>query len=219
MGKKYKPITILASTALVALFASVFLFGQKAEAAPLLNQQNTTFNFGGLLSRQAELDFSSSIVAEKAKEVEIVQVELQTVVEQKTSLETEVATLKEQVANLDDLFVKINRYAPDSRGNTYAWGNCTLYAKSKRPDASNSWGNANTWYARAKAQGWNVGTLPKKGAIATSTDGWLGHVAYVEGMSLDRQWVTISEMNYVGLNRTNTRTVHYTEFRYIYELN
>ena len=88
-----------------------------------------------------------------------------------------------------------------------------------RPDIGNFWGNANTWQQNAKAQGWSVGDLPKKGAVATTTQGWAGHVAYVTGVSLDQKWVTIREMNYGGLYNMNDRTVYYTEFKYIYELN
>lgn len=126
---------------------------------------------------------------------------------------------KKRLEELRNMFVRVDRYSGDSSGNTYTPGNCTWYAKSRRADIPNSLGNANTWYSRAASLGWNVGLTPKKGAVATSTAGWAGHVAYVEGVSLDGIWVTISEMNYSGLYSMNTRTVHYTEFQYIYELN
>lgn len=120
---------------------------------------------------------------------------------------------------LQDMFVHINRYAPDSGGNLYAFGNCTWYVKSMRPDASNSWGNANTWYYSAQAQGWNVGSVPKKGAIGTTTRGYLGHVVYVTGVSADASTVYISEMNVAGLNVIDTRSEAASDFQYIYELN
>lgn len=156
----------------------------------------------------------------------------QTLAQQLDSAKSQVDTLNQQLAQkkataqaeqdrvdqLKNMFVHIDLYAPDSSGNLYDWGNCTWYAKSRRPDASNSWGNANTWYETAADQGWSVGLTPKKGAIATSTGGWLGHVAYVEGVSLDDQWVTISEMNVDGLNVIDSRTVYYTDFQYIYQL-
>lgn len=126
---------------------------------------------------------------------------------------------RQRLEDLKKMFVYVNRYAAGSAGNTYAPGNCTWYAKSMRPDLPNNLGNANTWYDRARAQGWNVGLTPKKGAVATTTAGWAGHVAYVIGVSLDGQYATIKEMNYNGLYSMNTRTVHYTEFKYIYELN
>ena len=77
----------------------------------------------------------------------------------------------------------------------------------------------NVCCAFAAASGWSVGQTPKKGAVATTTSGWAGHVAYVEGVSTDGKWVTISEMNYGYLYNMNTRTVYYTEFNYIYDLN
>ena len=101
-----------------------------------------------------------------------------------------------------------------SSGNTYSPGNCTWYAKSRRPDLPNNLGNANTWYARAAAQGLSVGTEPRAGAIGATTAGDLGHVVYVE--SVNGNTVTISEMNYRGLYSMNTRTVPASDFVYIY---
>lgn len=124
-----------------------------------------------------------------------------------------------RVEELKNMFVHINRYSYDSSGNTYAFGNCTWYAKSRRADIPNSLGNANTWYERAAAMGWDVGSAPKKGAVGTTTAGNLGHVVYVEGVSLDGLTVTISEMNYAGFNLVSSRTVPASSFLYIYELN
>lgn len=158
------------------------------------------------------------------KKIELTQKlesESKTIEELKGKLEEKRAKAEAERKRLEEIrnmFVHVNRYASDSAGNTYAPGNCTWYAKSRRPDLPNNLGNANTWYVRAAAQGWNVGSTPKKGAVGTTTAGWAGHVVYVEGVSLDGQWVTISEMNYGGLYSMNTRTVFYTEFNYIYEL-
>ena len=211
---RLRRITKPLSMTLIVLFLSVFLFTPTANA---ISVQEPTF-FGGTFNRQGEVDAIHNLVSKKS---EIVQVEAKATEEiatKKSSLAEEVQKLRDQVASLDDMFVHINRYAPDSAGNRYALGNCTWYVKSMRPDIGNFWGNANTWYQNAKAQGWNVGDLPKKGAVATTTVGWAGHVAYVTGVSLDRKWVTIREMNYGGLYQMNTRTVFYTEFKYIYEL-
>lgn len=96
-------------------------------------------------------------------------------------------------------------------GNTYAAGNCTWYAKSKRPDLPNNLGNANTWASRAKAQGYETGNEPREGAI-----GQRGmHVVYVERVNPDNT-VLISEMNYVGLGKINNRTLPANSFTYIY---
>lgn len=158
------------------------------------------------------LEERSKIVAEVKQEADIAE-------KAKANIVNQIEQIKAEINALDDMFVKINRYASDASGNAYADGNCTWYVKSKRPDIGNFWGNANSWYAAAQAQGWNVGTKAKVGAIATTTEGWAGHVAYVEKVSKDGQRVTISEMNWGGLYNMNTRTVPYTDFKYIYELN
>lgn len=215
-------------TALV-LLTGVFLFPAKTAAQESLplpvakqvieqQKQEVEKKKSVLVGATQEID---TIVAKKAA----LATELETIKQDVESLKTEIAEKKaaaeaerKRVEELKKMFVRVNRYAGDSSGNTYAPGNCTWYAKSRRADLPNSLGNANTWYARAAALGWNVGDLPKKGAVATSTGGKLGHVAYVEGVSLDGQYVTISEMNRSGLYSMNTRTVYYTEFKYIYEL-
>lgn len=123
-----------------------------------------------------------------------------------------------RLAQIKAMFVHVTVYASGSSGNLYAAGNCTWYVKSRRPDLPNNLGNANTWYSMAASDGYAVGSSPKKGAVGTSTAGWLGHVVYVEGVSLDGSTITISEMNYAGLYSTRTRTTSASEFLYIYEL-
>lgn len=147
-----------------------------------------------------------------SEKIERVETELKTLAE-------EVAELNKSVESLNDMFVKIDKYAPDAAGMGYPAGQCTNWVKQKRPDIGNYWGNANMWYQNAKAQGWNVGYKAKKGAIATTTDGYYGHVAYVEKVSLDGEYVTISELNYGAPGAYNERTVLASDFRYIYELN
>ena len=211
---RYRSVSELAIATLCVLFVSVFLLSSQVSALGL-----EPSIFGGGFSRQAEVDSIKSTVQTKSQEVQTHVKELETVSKTKEELAKELTTLKQQLSNLDNMFVHINKYAPDAAGNRYAAGNCTWYVKSMRPDIGNFWGNANTWYQNAKAQGWSVGDLPKKGAVATTTEGWAGHVAYVTGVSLDQKWVTIREMNYGGLYNMNDRTVYYTEFKYIYELN
>lgn len=213
MGR-YRRISLFIITTLIV---SVFLLCQKVYASSTTNEKSP-FSFSVSLYKDKDIKTSSSLVKLKAEEVDVVYSELNKVSNQKEDLASYVASLKEQVASLDDMFVHIDKYAPDSGGNNYAWGNCTYYVKSKRPDISNSLGNANTWYSAAKSRGWKVGTKAKKGAIATSTGGWLGHVAYVEGVTPDGEWVTISEMNAPGFNVISSKTVRFSEFRYIYEL-
>lgn len=100
-------------------------------------------------------------------------------------------------------------------GNSYDAGYCTWYVKNRRPDLPNQLGNANTWYARAAAQGLPVGSTPRAGAVGTTTAGDYGHVVYVERVNGDGS-ILISEMNYAGLYSQRTRTAGANEFRYIY---
>ncbi|MES2971333.1 MAG: CHAP domain-containing protein [Patescibacteria group bacterium] len=98
-----------------------------------------------------------------------------------------------------------------STGNTYSPGYCTWYAKNKRPDMPNNLGNADTWVARAAAQGLPTGSSPRAGAIGQQGM----HVVYVESVNGDNT-VTISEMNYNGLYVISRRTVPASTFAYIY---
>lgn len=96
-------------------------------------------------------------------------------------------------------------------GNTYSYGYCTWYVKNRRPDLPNNLGNADTWVARAAAQGLATGSRPAKGAV-----GQRGmHVVYVESVNGDGT-VTVSEMNHVGWNVESKRTVPASYFQYIY---
>ena len=98
-----------------------------------------------------------------------------------------------------------------SAGNTYASGYCTWYAKSRRPDLPNRLGNANTWVARAAAQGIATGSAPRAGAIGQQGM----HVVYVESVNGDGT-VTVSEMNWKGFGVVSSRTVAASNFTYIY---
>ena len=75
----------------------------------------------------------------------------------------------------------------------------------------NNLGNANTWVARAAAQGMATGSTPRAGAVGQQGM----HVVYVESVNGDGT-VTISEMNHVGWNVVNQRTVPASNFQYIY---
>lgn len=98
-----------------------------------------------------------------------------------------------------------------SNGNTYTAGYCTWYAKNRRPDLPNNLGNANTWVARAQAQGIPTGSSARPGAIAQQGM----HVAYVESVNGDGT-ITVSEMNWEGLYIVSTRTAPESNFMYIY---
>jgi surface antigen len=98
-----------------------------------------------------------------------------------------------------------------SAGNTYYYGYCTFYAKSRRPDLPNNLGNADTWVARAAAQGLPTGSAPRAGAIGQQGM----HVVYVESVNSNGT-VTISEMNFNGWGVVSSRTVPASTFMYIY---
>lgn len=98
-----------------------------------------------------------------------------------------------------------------SAGNSYSPGYCTWYAKNRRPDLPNNLGNADTWVARAAAQGLATGSTPRAGAIGQQGM----HVVYIESVNGDGT-VTVSEMNYQGRGVISGRTVPASSFRYIY---
>ena len=98
-----------------------------------------------------------------------------------------------------------------SAGNSYGYGYCTWYVKNRRPDMPNNLGNANTWVARAAAQGMATGSTPRAGAVGQAGM----HVVYVESVNADGS-VTVSEMNRAGWNVVSSRTVPASYFQYIY---
>lgn len=98
-----------------------------------------------------------------------------------------------------------------SSGNLYTPGYCTWYVKNRRPDLPNNLGNADTWVARARAQGLPTGSTPRVGAVGQQGM----HVVYVERVNGDGT-VTVSEMNWHGLYVISSRTVPASNFMYIY---
>lgn len=97
-------------------------------------------------------------------------------------------------------------------GNGYAYGYCTYYAYNRRAELgrpiSGNWGNAVSWAAMARAQGFRVDHTPEAGAVIQNGGGWggYGHVGVVERVNSDGS-LTVSDMNYVGWNIISTRTV------------
>lgn len=89
---------------------------------------------------------------------------------------------------------RITRFAP---------GYCTDYVARKVPV---TWsGNANRWVYNASNQGYTVNKIPQAGAILVTSEGPLGHVAYIESVSGNK--IQISEWNYSGLYKTTVRTL------------
>lgn len=88
-------------------------------------------------------------------------------------------------------------------GNGYAYGYCTWWAKVRRPDVPNQWGNANAWLNSARRAGYQTGATPQVGAIVVTAESRLGHVGYVEAIEGDE--IIISDMNVVGWSKVSKR--------------
>jgi surface antigen len=101
-----------------------------------------------------------------------------------------------------------------SNRNDMTPGYCTFWVKQNRPDLPSGLGNANSWYSRASSIGLAVGSVPKIGAVATTTRGAEGHVALVIGMSGSQ--IQVSEMNVQGWNVVSTAWYPSNTFQYIY---
>ena len=103
--------------------------------------------------------------------------------------------------------------------NEGASGQCTWWAIYKfhaysgyYPNlvVSSNNGDAKYWAYNAAYNGWTVTAAPRVGSIAvfpayTNGAGAAGHVGWVTAVSGSQ--ITISEMNYVGWNTTDTRTL------------
>lgn len=114
---------------------------------------------------------------------------------------------------------QVNTTFPNGKqSHTYPWGYCTWYVAQHRyiPWA----GHAKSWLDNARKWGFSTGKTPADGAImCTQETPQYGHVAYVESVSADGKWVTISEMNapYFGRKTVRTLSVNYPYIKgYIY---
>ena len=87
------------------------------------------------------------------------------------------------------------------QSHRFPWGQCTYWVATKRKV---TWGgNANRWIKNARAQGYKISQTPKVGAIVQTSEGRIGHVAYVEQVLPGR--IVISEMNFRGLGVKTVR--------------
>lgn len=132
---------------------------------------------------------------------------------QRVALEAEKAKEAERVRLIEKARTDA-LWAAHPAGNDYYIGQCVWYVANKRP-VPYGLGNANTWYTRAKAWGFDGGAEPRVGAVATTTAYYYGHVAYVEAVYGDGR-ILVSEMNYQGWNFVNTRVTLATDWLYIY---
>lgn len=101
-----------------------------------------------------------------------------------------------------------------SYSNDMMPGYCTFWAKSQRPDLPRGLGNANTWFARATSMGVPTGTIPRVGAVATTTRGSEGHVSIVVEVLGDK--IYVSEMNVEGWNILSYAWYPASDYLYIY---
>ncbi len=85
-------------------------------------------------------------------------------------------------------------HAQYAAGNRYAYGWCTWYAWSRRPDLPSNMGNARSWGVNAARAGFRVDKTPRAGDIFQNNNGYYGHVGYVESVNSDGT-ITISDMN------------------------
>ncbi len=86
----------------------------------------------------------------------------------------------------------------------FAYGHCTYYVASR---VYVPWsGHAKSWLANSRAYGYKTGKTPVVGSIVATTENrWYGHVAFVE--AVNKNSITVSEMNYVGWNRKSVRVI------------
>ncbi|GBG95473.1 hypothetical secreted protein [Ligilactobacillus salitolerans] len=120
-----------------------------------------------------------------------------------------------------------NGYQPS--GNTYAWGQCTWYAKNRASWAGNYWGNGGQWDSSARQQGFTVNNQPAVGSLVVfhpgqsvggqwTADSWAGHVAYVE--SVNGNTITISQggMGFSNPGGPNYQTItNASQYNYIHQ--
>lgn len=115
-------------------------------------------------------------------------------------------TVIKPVANVQKAPVKVStiptavKSPTFAHANLYDYGQCTWYVFNKRASIGKSistyWWNAAGWANGARKDGFVVNRTPAVGAIATTTDGPLGHVAFVERVNADGT-IMVSETNYL----------------------
>lgn len=87
-----------------------------------------------------------------------------------------------------------------NHSNLYDYGQCTWYVFNKRAamgkGISTYWWHAFNWANGARKDGYTVNRIPEVGAIAQTTQGAYGHVAFVERVNADGT-ILVSETNYL----------------------
>lgn len=107
---------------------------------------------------------------------------------------------------------RVQRAAATS--NLYEAGQCTWHVKNLKPELPNRLGNADKWYANAKARGLSTGTVAKAGAAAPRKTGM--HVVYVLEVYANGTML-VSEMNYNYVPHSQRTAIkNQADFYYIY---
>lgn len=108
-----------------------------------------------------------------------------------------------------------------AHSNLYDYGQCTWYVFNKRASMgkgiSTYWWHARNWANGAIKDGYTVNRTPAYGAIAQTSDGYYGHVAFVERVNADGT-ILVSEMNYAtGVGVIGYRTLNQWQVsRYVF---
>lgn len=108
-----------------------------------------------------------------------------------------------------------------AHSNLYDYGQCTWYVFNKRASMgkgiSTYWWHARNWANGAIKDGYTVNRTPAYGAIAQTSDGYYGHVAFVERVNGDGT-ILVSEMNYAtGAGVIGYRTLNQWQVsRYVF---
>lgn len=91
----------------------------------------------------------------------------------------------------------------------YTWGNCTYYVAKTASWIPAGLGNAGQWLDNARAKGLATSDVPVVGSVVVYRAGQaysqFGHVAYVTAVHPGGTF-DVSEMNFKGLNVTDSRT-------------
>ena len=103
-----------------------------------------------------------------------------------------------------------------SAGNRYAYGWCTWYAWSKRPDLPSNMGNARNWANAAARAGFPVDRNPRAGDIFVTGAGAFGHVGYVTSVN-GNGTINICDMNgLAGWGKVGCGTDSASKYTYIH---
>ncbi len=105
-----------------------------------------------------------------------------------------------------------------AKGNRYAYGWCTWYAWSRRPDLPSNMGNARNWANAARRAGFPVNGSPRAGDIFVTGSGAFGHVGYVTSVNSNGT-VNICDMNGIsGWGKVGCKSdVNAKQYTYIHK--